>query len=655
MALDYVKTSKDIIEGVGGAGNIVSAGHCMTRLRLVLQDESKADDAKVNAIKGVKSVIKQGGQYQVVIGNEVSNLFKEFEKMGNFGGGGAAPEKKPEGNPVQRVFGFIAGCMTPLLPAMLGTGMVKVLLTLLTTFGAMSAESSTYILLYGMADSFFYLLPVFLGWSIAKKMNKSVPLFMVIGAMLCYPDIISLMAGANEALPLGTFLGMPCTYFLKIPVITATYTSSVLPMILMAPVMGWAEDFADRVSPNVLKAFLKPMLFFLICTPIALIVLGPLGNIVGNLLANVFTSMYNTVPWLTVGVLSALMPFIVMTGMHYALIPLCMNNLATLGYDVIVMVTMFCSNIAQGGASFGVAVKTKDTELKSEGIACGISATVAGVTEPAMYGINLRFMKPMIAAVISAGIAGLFTGITGVKGYTMGGSPSFLTAITFIGGEGNPMRGLIFGLIGGVIAVALSFILTMILYKDEAAAVEAEAAGADTAAAAAPAAGSATAAADEAAETKAAGKPMEVFAPMTGKAVPLSEVPDAVFSSGALGEGVAIIPEDGNVYSPVDGEVSAVMETGHAIGITTDDGLEILIHVGLDTVQMEGKPFTYKVSDGQKIKKGDLLIVADLKQITDAGYKLHTPVIVTNADDYSSVKCVAGSDVKCGEQLLTVE
>lgn len=467
MALDYTAVSKQILDAVGGAENVASAGHCMTRLRLVLKDDSKADDDAIKGIKGVKSLIKQGGQYQVVIGNEVSNLFKEFSKLGNFAESAEAP-KKAEGNAVQRLFGFIAGCMTPMLPAMLGTGMVKVLLTLLTTFGLMSATGPTYVLIYGMADSFFYFLPIFLAVQIAKKTNHSVPLFMVIGAMLCYPDIIKLLGGGIEGAPMGTFLGQPCTYlFGFLPVISVSYTSSVLPILLMTPVMTWAEDFADRVSPNVLKAFLKPMIFLLICLPVAFCVLGPLGSIIGSFMSNVFAAMYNAVPWLTVGVLSAAMPFIVMTGMHYALIPLCMNNMATLGYDVIVLVTMFCSNIAQGGAALGVAAKSKDTDTRSEGIACGISAIVAGVTEPAMYGINLRYIKPMIGAVIGAGISGLFVGITGVKGYTMGGSPSILSLIQFIGGEGNPMRGLIFGAIGAILSIGIAFIVTYILFKDE--------------------------------------------------------------------------------------------------------------------------------------------------------------------------------------------
>lgn len=306
MALDYVETSKKIIEAVGGAGNISSAGNCMTRLRLVLKDDKKANDEKVQSIKGVKGVMRQGGQYQIIIGNEVSN--QEFKKHGNWGEDGGGAPQKAEGNPVQRLFGFVSGCMTPMLPAMLGTGMLKVVLTLLTTFCGMSTESSTYILLFSFADCFFMFLPVFLGMTIAKKMGGSPMLFMVVGAALCYPNLISLMGGSLGEL--GTFLGMPCTYLFGIPVICATYTSSVLPMLLMAPVMKWAEDFADRVSPNVLKAFLKPLLFIIICIPCSLYVLGPIGNVVGNLLSNVFMAMYNAVPWLTVGILSAAMPFI---------------------------------------------------------------------------------------------------------------------------------------------------------------------------------------------------------------------------------------------------------------------------------------------------------------------------------------------------------
>ena len=656
MALDYVSTSKKIVDAVGGAGNIASATNCMTRLRLVLNDESKANDDAVKAIKGVKSVIKQGGQYQVVIGNEVSNLMKEFNKLGNFSEDAAqAADKKPEGNPVQRLFGFVAGCLTPLLPGMLGTGMVKVLLVLLTTLKVMSADGPTYTFLYSMADSFFYFLPVMLAWSIAKKTNHSIPMYMVIGAMLVYPDLITILGGGVEGVTYGTFLGQQCAYmFGFLPVVCASYSSSVLPMLLMAPVMGWAEDFADRVSPNVLKAFLKPMLFFLICTPVVLVVLGPLGTVVGQVLAAITTFLYGNVPWLTVGLLSAAMPFIVMTGMHYALMPLFFSNLASFGYDVVILVTMFCSNIAQGGAAFGVAAKTKDEETRSEGIACGISATIAGVTEPAMYGINLRFMKPMIAAVIGAGVSGLLAGITQVKGFSMGGSPSFMSLITFIGVDPNstitnPYHGVIWGAVCGVLSLAISFVLTTILFNDKDAGLAGEVNTDAIDAAHAAMAG------QDAPEKKAIAAPMEIDSPMTGTLVPMKDVPDEVFASGALGEGIAILPTDGKVVAPCDGVVAQMMDTRHAIGIVGDNGVEILIHVGLDTVELHGTPFKYHVKADQEVKKGDLLITADLDAVTKAGKKLYTPVIVTNSDDYTEITPVEGTEIKAGDKLMTVK
>ena len=648
MALDYVETSKKIIEGVGGAGNIASATHCMTRLRLVLVDESKANDAKVGKIKGVKSVIKQGGQYQVVIGNEVSNLFKEFKTMGNFGGeGGAAAAKKDEGPVLSRILNFIAGSMTPLLPGMLGCGMVKVILTLLTNFAGLDQSSSTYVIFNALGDCFFLFLPVLLCYTTAKKLDGNPIMWMIIGCMLVYPDLVSLMGGSlvganGEVIALGALtlgpLNMPTTSLFGIPVICATYTSAVLPILLMAPIMKWVEDFADRVSPNVLKAFLKPLLFCLICSPIVLLVLGPIGNVIGNALSQIFTVMYNTVPWLTVGVLAALMPFIVMTGMHYALLPLFMSNLATLGYDVTVLVTMYCSNLAQGGATLGVALKTKDTETRSEGIACGISALAAGVTEPGMYGINLRYRKPMIAAVIGAAVGGLFCGLTAVRGYSMGGSPSLLSLITFIGGD-DPMHGVIFGGIAAVIILGISAGLAFFLFNDSLLDKGSDEEEAEEV--------------PEAPKTALVDK-IIVASPLTGTVVPLKDIPDEVFAGGTLGEGVGVIPTVGKVIAPCDGEISSVMDTMHAVGLTTDSGLELLVHVGLNTVELNGKYYNCKVAEGDKVKKGDVLIEFDLDAIKAAGYQMHTPVLVTNSDEYASVLSVASGSVKAGEDLINV-
>lgn len=624
MALDYKRTADKIIEYVGGKDNIASATHCMTRLRLILNNESKADDEKVRNIKGVKSVIKQGGQYQIVIGNEVSNLFKEFHNKG-LGEKTNIPAEQKQGNIAQRIMGSVAGCLTPILPAMLGTGMLKVVLTLCTTIGIMETTDATYMILYAMADGFFYFLPIFLGWSIAKKTGGSIPLYLSVGAMLCYPELVSLMSGAVEGVKYGTFLGSQCTYlFGVLPVIETRYTSSVFPMLLMAPVMKWAENFADRVSPNVLKSFLKPLLFLIICAPCVMVVLGPLGGVIGNGIAIVFNEMYNAVPWLTVAILSALMPFIVMTGMHYALLPITMNNIATLGWDVICLVTMFCSNICQGGAAFGVAGKTKDVEVRSEGIACGISATIAGVTEPALYGINLRYGKPMIGAVIGSAVSGLLAGLLGVRAYSKGAAPSFLSLITFIGGD-DPYRSVIRGVVCGVTGLVISCAISYILYNDKELDADMDTDTSEHAEA----------------DSHSAVIPCAIYAPISGQLFPLSETPDEVFASGDMGLGVAIEPAEGKVYAPADGEITTFFPTGHAIGITTDNDVELLIHVGMNTVNLDGRGFTPKKKQGDKIKKGDLLLEFDITAIRNAGYPVITPVIVTNTEQFHSVTAEA--------------
>lgn len=614
MAMDYESVSKEIINGVGGLSNIVSATHCMTRLRLVLADESKADDQAVEAIRGVKSVIKSGGQYQVVIGNEVSNLFRHFSKLGSFGEAAPAEEK---GNVFQRLIGFLAGCMTPLLPAMLGCGMLKVVLTVLSQFFGLSDTSSSYQILYAFADAFFLFLPIFLGYTIAKKLGGSPMLFMAVGAALCYPTLL------GE--PTGTFLGMPSVTLFGLPIIIATYTSSVLPMLLMAPVMKWAEWVGDRYSPNVLKAFLKPLVFLVICIPVVMFVLGPIGYTVGNALSGVFSAMYNAVPWLTVGLLSALMPFFVMSGMHYALIPLFIQNINTLGYDVIVLITMFCSNLAQGGAALGVAFKTKDTETKSEGIASGISALVAGVTEPALYGINLRFVRPLIAAVIAAGVGGLFCGFTGVKGYTMGGSPSLLSLVTFIG-EQDPTHSLIFGAIAAVIVIALSAVLAYILFRDPKAEKNTTEQG-----------------------------PITITSPLKGEVKPLSSLEDEAFSSGSMGPGLAIEPEEGKLYAPCDGEILTFFPTGHALGIRSNDGAELLIHVGMDTVKLDGEGFKPRAKQGDKVKRGTLLLEFDIVRIKTLGYSVATPVIVVNESDFANLTLREPGEVNPGDELIEIQ
>ncbi|WP_312443814.1 beta-glucoside-specific PTS transporter subunit IIABC [Lacrimispora sp.] len=622
MAFDYAKTAQTMLDKVGGEKNVSGLSHCMTRLRFVLKDSTIPKDSEIEKVPGVIRVVRQGGQYQVVIGNEVSNVYKELLKLGHFEESTGNEGEGPKENLISRMCSFVAGCMTPLLPAMLGCGMLKVVLTLLTTFGLVDTSGSTYVILSAAGDAFFYFLPILLAMTTAKRLGSNIYLAMVIAALLIHPNIVGLLSQGNT-----TYFGLPVT--------SAVYSSSVLPIFLIVPIMGYIERFADKVCPNLLKVFLKPLMVIFITVPIALVVVGPLGSILGNYLAVGINFLYSKAGWLTIMLISAAMPFIVMTGMHYALIPMLTISLATFGFDAIVIVTMFCSNLAQGGASLGVAARSRDENVKSTASASGISAIVAGVTEPAMYGVTLKYKTPMIAAVIGAAASGLYSGITHLVAYSMGGSPSSLSLITMIGGEG--FGNLINGVIAMIISLTVSFVMALILYKPEEKTGEPEASG------------------DSSAEEK---KPLvetiELASPLSGSVISLTEVEDPVFASGVLGEGVAIIPDEGMVYAPADGIISAVIDTKHAVGITTNTGAEVLIHVGIDTVRLGGEGFTLHCKEGDRVIKGSLLLEFDMEKIKEEGLSLTTPVLISNMNSFVSLKTSNKKKVEAGEKLLTI-
>ena len=627
MAFDYAKTAGQILEMVGGKANVEGLTHCITRLRFMLKDMGLPKDSEVEKIPGVLRVIKQGGQYQVVIGNEVTHVFAELQKLGDFSDGGRAENGGPKENLFSSLCAFVAGCMTPLLPAMLGCGMIKVILTLLTAFNLVDTTGSTYIILNTVGDACFDFMPIMLAYTTAKRLNSNPFLAMVMAAVLLHPDLGALLLQGN-------------TSYFGLPVTSASYSSSVLPVLLMVPFMRWIERFADKICPDMVKVFLKPLIVIFVSVPVVLVVIGPIGAIVGNYLADGVNFLYNKIDWLIIAVLSAIMPFIVMTGMHYALIPICTISLASFGYDAVLITTMFCSNLAQGGASMAVAVKTKDNIVKSTASAAGISAIVAGVTEPAMYGITLKYKTPMIAAVCGAGASGLYSGITHLVGYTMGGSPSALTLIQMIGGEG--LANLLNGVIALAISLGVSFLVSLALYKpDPAEAGEKEAASAE--------------------ETKTPPqeiKPLveriEIKSPLNGAVISLKEVSDPVFSGGVLGEGAAVIPSDGKVYAPADGMISAVMDSKHAVGITADNQAEILIHVGLDTVNLKGEGFNLHCKMGDRVKAGDLLLEFDLSLLKEKGYDVITPVLISNPADFISIKAAETKEIAAGEVLLTI-
>lgn len=622
--MNYEDLAKVIIQNVGNKENVLSLTHCATRLRFNLKDDNKADTETLKNTMGIMGVVNKGGQYQVVIGSDVANVYKAIMKIADFDGGSEEAEEDNR-NPVVKVLDTIAGIFTPIIPAITGAGMLKAVMALLVSFKLISPASQSYQVLNFMADAAFYFMPFLLANSAAKKFKCNSYMAMTLAAVLLHPNFTAMVDAAKKAGTGISFAGLPITL--------ASYSSSVIPIILGVWLMSFVEPLADKVSPKPVKFFTKPLITLVVVGLATLIVLGPLGNICGNGISAGIKFLDNYASWLVPLIVGTFSPLLVMTGMHYGLIPIGINNLATAGFDTVVGPGMLGSNIAQGGAALAVAFKTKNSQLKQLASSAGITA-VCGITEPAMYGVTLKLKKPLAGVMIGGGISGLFLGIFGVGRYTSG-SPGLLALPGYIGTEG--FRNITLACIGAAIAFIVSFVVTYIVgFEDIEEKVKKE----------------------EVKENVVEESTLEdavVCSPLNGKCVDLSEVNDPMFSEGMMGQGAAVIPEEGRVVSPVNGVISAIFDTKHAIGITSDNGAEILIHVGLDTVKLNGQFFDAKVKAGDSIKTGDLLLEFDMDSIKKAGYEVITPVIITNSSQYSDVSssCI-GSSVKENDALLNL-
>ncbi len=605
MILDYKQLSKDIIKNVGGKENVTSLTHCATRLRFNLKDDTKAATDILKNIKGVMGVVNKGGQYQVIIGSDVANVYSEINKFGNFDND-SANEPSDDKGPVVKVLDTIAGIFTPIIPAITGAGMLKAVMALLVTFKVIGTNTQVYSILNFMADAAFYFLPFLIANSAAKKFKCNAYMAMSIAAVILHPNFINMVNAAKKS---GQGI-----YFAGLPVTLASYSSSVIPIILAIWFMSFVEPIADKVSPKAIKFFTKPLLTLLVVGLVTLIILGPLGIICGNGISAAIEFLNKYARWLVPFIVGALSPLLVMTGMHYGLIPIGINNLATAGFDTVVGPGMLGSNIAQGGAALAVALKTKNTELRQLASSAGITA-VCGITEPAMYGVTLKLKRPLAGVMIGGGVSGLFLGITGVGRYTSG-SPGLLALPGYIGTNG--FRNIMFACIGAAIAFVVSFVITYIIGFEDI--VEEKKQKENL---------------TEVAEVKV--QDSIICSPLEGSIVPLSEVKDPTFAEGIMGNGIAIMPSSGRVVSPVNGTVSALFETKHAIGILSDEGVELLIHIGLDTVDLGGRFFEARVKAGDKINLGDLLVEFDIDEIKKAGYDVITPIIITNSSEYSNI------------------
>lgn len=621
--MKHESTATEILKLVGGEKNVDSVTHCATRLRFNLKDEKVANDEALKNVQGVVGVASSGGQYQVIIGNEVNNVYKALTKLGNFATNDDAPTVKK--GKLTALLDTISGIFTPILPAMIGCAMIKAVLLILKTFDLVDLDGQFNTIMTFIGDAAYYFLPMLLAWSAAVKLKANVGFALTIAGVLLHPSLGALMSAGEPV----AFLGLPVT--------PATYTSSVIPIILAVWVLSYVERFAEKYSPSVIKSILKPLIVILIMAPLTLIVLGPIGAIAGNYLATAVSFVNTHAGWLVSGIIGGVFPFLIMTGMHYSLGPVVLTAYAQTKTDSIVGPGMLVHNISQGAAALAVAMRTKNKAFKQVAYSTSITALL-GITEPALFGVNLRLKRPLIAVIVGGAVAGIYVGLFGVARSALGIAgiatlPAFITD--------HPWN-LVHAAIGCVIAFVVTFIMTFILgFEDvpEDGKNQASQEKSSTASNRVPAAGVSD---------------HVLTAPLTGKVLELSTIKDEAFATGAMGKGIAIEPTVGKLAAPADGVVSAVFPTSHAIGISSNDGAELLIHIGMNTVKLKGEHFKVHVQEGDTVKAGDLLIEFDTDAIAAKGYDLTTPIIVTNSHDFVDVINTDKTSITIGEKLIKI-
>lgn len=595
MVKDYSLLAQTIIDNIGGEGNVKSLIHCATILRFNLKDDSLAKTDELKKTAGIIDIIQSGGQYQVVIGPAVADVFKAINNQANFSNDEQVTQNKNDSKgKIAQLLDTIAGMFVPIVPVMAGAGMIKVIVSLSTMFGWLTSQDSTYQFLSIFGDTIFYFLPVILAASAAKKFKTNQYLAMTVGATLISPTFVDLVAAAREA---GTGLSL-----FGLPVTLASYSSSVIPIILAVWFLSYVEPLANRYTPAVVRIFVAPMLTLLIVLPVTFLFIGPIGTWLGDGL-NVFVSFMNgTVPWLVPTLVGAANPLLVMTGMHYGIIPIGINMLATKGIDTVAGPGMTVSNIAQGGAALALTFKTKDKTLRGLTVSTGFSA-ILGITEPALYGVSLKYKRPLYASMFGGGVAGLYLGIMGVGRFAQ--VPPGLLSLPSYFSIAFP-NVIIHASIACIIAFIVSFMTSFILGLPNEEKKEKE--------------NLITTVSDE------------TFVSVSdGQLVALENVNDEVFASKVMGDGVAIIPETDTVFAPVNGTLVTAFPTGHAYGIVRDDGVEVLVHIGINTIELEGEGFTPLVSQGEIIKAGQPLAHFERQMISQKGYDTTIMIIITDS------------------------
>ncbi|HKN05908.1 MAG TPA: PTS beta-glucoside transporter subunit IIABC [Buttiauxella sp.] len=598
----YQDVARDILTQVGGRENIVSLVHCATRLRFKLKDDKNANADALKKNPGVIMVVESGGQFQVVIGNHVHDVYNSVRALaGITDDQEQVPQTSAQKvNLLGRLIDIVSGIFTPFLGVMAASGILKGLLALAIVCGWLAADSGTYKIWFAASDSLFYFFPLVLGYTAGKKFGGNPFLTMAIGGALTHPLML-------QAFELTSQPGGVQEYFLGIPITFINYSSSVIPIIFAAWVSCWLEKHFNKLLPSAVRNFFTPLFCLAITVPLTFLLIGPAATWLSQILAHGYQAIYAFAPWLAGGFMGAVWQICVIFGLHWGLVPLMINNLSVLGYDTMVPL-LLPAVMGQVGATLGVLLRTRDKKLK---VLAGsaVTAGIFGITEPAVYGVTLPNRRPFIFGCVAGAVGGVIIGYCQTSVFSFG----LVSVFTF--SQIIPPTGVDMSVWGALLGTGLAFVLACVmtffagLPRSE---VDTEIVIA---------------------------QPTEndILAPMSGTVLAMNEVPDSTFASGLLGEGAAIIPLTGKVIAPFYGEVASLFQTRHAIGLLSNSGIEVLIHIGIDTVKLNGEHFTSHVKVGDKIKPGDLLIEFDRQAILDAGYDLATPIIISNSDEYKSV------------------
>jgi len=627
----YTKLAESILENVGGAENVNGLTHCITRLRFKLKDEGKAQTDVLKDMDGIVTVMQAGGQYQVVIGNHVGDVFEEIQAIGHFGGDGSnGPKEKIK--PFDAVLDGMSGIFQPFLAILTAGGMIRGLTALLVFLGAFDRNSGTFLMLDFIGDTVFMFMPVFIGYTAAKKFKVNEFVGMLLGAGLMNPNIQLAALSGRVDYPLmtlfaGTIFESDVTHtFFGIPWIARNYASSVIPIIFIVLLASQIQKPIKKIIPSVVANFFVPFFTVLITLPLGFLIVGPIFTVVTDLLMAFFDLIIGFSPILFGAVAGFFWQILVIFGLHWAIIPLGILQFQANGWQQITAPLMLVS-FGQTAALVALYFKLKNPKEKSIAIPAIISGIV-GITEPAIYGFTLKRKAIFIYTCIAGSLGAAFVMWRDARTWNQGGLGIF-TLPNWIRPD-DSIDDLIAKLIGIAIAMGVAFLLTWFFHR------EPEVVQTDTT------------------PKSIIGKNTKITSPVTGNVTPLAQIKDEVFSQELLGKGIAVEPTVGQIIAPADGVLTTLFPTNHAIGITTNDGIEILIHIGMDTVQLDGKHFRAVATQGDSIKKGQVLVEFDIEAIKAEGYSLVTPIIITNTKDYADVVETDAKTVTTEDTLINV-